>query len=276
METLQHWEEMLLSSLTTFSQRTFNVLPNLIGALLVLLIGWLIAKGASTAIRKILQSKTMLRMTDRLNKLSLLQRSDVSLDSVRIISQFVYWVILLIFFVAASETLGWTAVSRALNNLINYLPSLLSAIVIALIGLYLAQTIRNIIQAALHSLQVGAAKLISNLAFYLIATMVILTALEQAGVDTGIVTANLTLIIGAIVGAFAISFAIASRHVLENILASFYGRKNFAVGDKIRLDTIEGVIVRIDSVSVIVNTGTSEVVLPAHTLVSERIEKLSS
>ena len=274
METLHQWEDMLFSSLTTLSQTIFSVLPNVIGALLLLLVGWLIAKGISLAIQRILQSKTLAGVTERLNRLALLQRSDLSLDSVQIISRFVYWLILLIFFVAASETLGWTAVSLALNNLINYLPALLSAIVIALIGLYLAQTVRTVIQAALHSLQIGAAKLISSLAFYLIATIVVLTALEQAGVDTSIVTANLTLIIGAIVGAFAISFAIASRHVLENILAAFYSRKNFAVGDKIRLETIEGVIVRLDGISVVVDTGGSEVVLPAQTLVSERIEKL--
>ena len=275
METIQRWEEIMLSSFTTFAQRIFNVLPNLIGALLILLIGWLIAKGISIAIRKLLQSKALMKVTSRLNKLALLQRSDVSLDSGLILSQFAYWVILLIFFIAASETLGWTAVSRTLNSLINYLPALLSAIVIALIGLYLAQTIKSIIQAALHSLQIGAATLISNIVFYLIATIVVLTALEQAGVDTRIVTANLTLIIGAIVGAFAISFAIASRHVLENILASFYGRKNFAVGDRIRLEALEGVIVRIDGVSVVINTGTSEVVLPASTLVLSAIEKVS-
>lgn len=274
METLQQWEEMLSASLTTFSQRIFNVLPNVIGALLLLLLGWLIAKGVSVAIRKLLQSKTMSRITERLNRLSLLQRSDLSLDSVRIISRFVYWIILLIFFVAASETLGWTAVSRTLTNLINYLPALLSAIVIVLIGLYLAQTVRTIIRATLQSLRVGAAQLISSLAFYLLATIVVLTALEQAGVDTSIVTANLTLIIGAIVGAFAISFAIASRHILENILASFYGRKNFAVGDTIRVNTVEGEIVRIDSVSVVVKTKDAEVVLPAQTLISEQIEKL--
>lgn len=283
MNTIEQWEDMLFSSLTTFSQTISNVLPNVIGALLLLLIGWLIAKGVSIAIRKVLQSKAMARLTERLNRLSLLQRSDLSLDSVQIISQFVYWVILLIFFVAASETLGWTAVSRTLNNLINYLPALLSAIVIVLIGLYLAQTVRTIIRAALHSLKVGAAQLISSLAFYLLATMVVLTALEQAGVDTSIITANLTLIIGAIVGAFAISFAIASRRILENILASFYSRKSFSVGDKIRLgplggtplNAVEGVITRIDSVSVVVQTKEAEVVLPAQILVSQPIEKLT-
>ncbi len=274
MNTLQQWEEMLSTSLATFSQRIINVLPNVIGALLLLMVGWLIAKGVSVAIRKLLQSKTMARLTERLDRLSLLQRSDLSLDSVQIISRFVYWIILLVFLVAASETLGWTAVSRTLNNLINYLPALLSAIVILLIGLYLAQTVRTVIRAALHSLRVGAAQLISSLAFYLLATIVVLTALEQAGVDTSIITANLTLIVGAIVGAFAISFAIASRHILENILASFYGRKNFAVGDTIRLNTVEGTIVRIDGVSVVVKTKDAEVVLPAQALISEQIEKL--
>ena len=274
MDTLQQWEEMLLSSLATFSQRIFNVLPNVIGALLLLLVGWLIAKGVSVAIGNYYSPKTMARLTERLNRLSLLQRSDLSLDSVRIISRFVYWIILLIFFVAASETLGWTAVSRTLNNLINYLPALLSAIVILLIGLYLVQTVRSVIRAALHSLRVGAAQLISSLAFYLLATIVVLTALEQAGVDTSIITANLTLIVGAIVGAFAISFAIASRHILENILASFYGRKNFAVGDTIRLNTVEGTIIRIDGVSLVVKTKDAEVVLPAQALISEKIEKI--
>ena len=275
METIQQWEDMLFSSLTTFSRTIFNVLPSIIGALLLLLVGWLIAKGVSLAIKKVLQSKTMTRVTERLNKLPLLQRSNLSLDSGQIIGQFVYWVIMLIFLVAASETLGWTAVSRTLNDLINYLPALLSAIVIILIGFYLAQTVRTVIRATLQSLRVGAAQLISGLAFYLLATIVVLTALEQAGVDTSIVTANLTLIIGAIVGAFAISFAIASRHILENILASFYGRKNFAVGDRIRFDTVEGTITRIDSVSVVVKTADTEVVLPAQTLVTQRIEKIS-
>nr|WKN38788.1 mechanosensitive ion channel [Tunicatimonas sp. TK19036] len=275
METLQQWQSMFYNALNAFGTTVMNALPNVIGALVLLFIGWLIAKAVAYAIRKILSSQTMARITERLNQLALLERSDVSVDSVQIISRFVYWVILLLFFVAASETLGWTAVSRTLNELINYLPALLSALVIALIGLYLAQTVRNFVRTALHSMQIGAANLISSLLFYVLAIIVILTALEQAGVNTGVITANLTLIIGAIVGAVAISFAIASRHVLENILASFYSRRNFAVGDKIRLDTIEGEIVRMDSVSVVVKTGTTEVVFPTRSLIDERIEKLS-
>ncbi|MEQ9439608.1 MAG: mechanosensitive ion channel [Cyclobacteriaceae bacterium] len=274
METLQQWERMFYNALNAFGTTFMNALPNVIGALVLLLIGWMIAKAVAYAVRRVLSSQTMAKVTERLNKLSLLEHSDLSLDSVQIISRFVYWLILLLFFVAASETLGWTAVSRTLNELISYLPALLSALVIALIGLYLAQMVRNFVRTALRSMQVGAASLISNLLFYILAIIVILTALEQAGVNTSVITANLTLIIGALVGAVAISFAIASRHVLENILASFYSRRNFAVGDKIRLDTIEGEIVQMDSVSVVVKTGTTEMVFPTRSLIEERVEKL--
>ncbi|WKN41766.1 mechanosensitive ion channel family protein [Tunicatimonas pelagia] len=274
MENLQHWEETVAASLRAFGQTIMNALPNVIGAIILLFVGWLIAKVVSYAIQKLLQSKSMQRVTERLNQLSILERSEISLDSVQIISRFVYWVILLLFFVAASETLGWTAVSRTLNDLINYLPALLSALVIALIGLYLAQTVRNFVRAALQSMQIGAAKIVSSLLFYVLAIIVVLTALEQAGIDTSIITANLTLIIGAAVGAFALSFAIASRHVLENILASFYSRRNFAVGDRIKLDDVEGEVARIDSVSVAIKTQNKEVVFPVRFLIDKRVEKL--
>ena len=273
MDALQQWEQVMFTSFREFSHTIVNALPNVIGALLLLLVGWLIARLVAYAIRKVLQSRTLSRLTDRLNKLAILQNAHVSVNSVQIISQFVYWVILLLFFIAASETLGWTAVSRSIGNLINYLPALLSAIVIALVGLYIAQVVRNVIRATLHSLRVGAANAISTFAFYVIAAIVILTALDQAGVDTTVITNNLTLIIGAVVGAFAIAFALASRSILENILASFYSRKSFAVGDNIKIKDIEGQIVRIDSVSVTVKTTQSEVVMPVRTLISERVEK---
>lgn len=275
MENLYRWEETVAASLQSLGQTLMNALPNVIGALLLLFVGWLMAKAISYAIRKLLKSKSMQRVTEWLNQSPLLQQPEVSLDSVQIISRFVYWVILLLFFIAASETLGWAAVSRTLNELINYLPALLSALVIALIGLYIAQTVRNVVRATLQSMQIGAANLISSFLFYVLAIIVILTALEQAGIDTNIITANLTLIIGAMIGAFALSFAIASRHVLENILASYYSRRSFAVGDRVRLDDVEGEVVRIDSISVAIKTGDHEVVFPARFLIDKRVDKLS-
>ncbi len=274
MGKVSKWQNIVTSSASQFFHELMNALPNILGALLLLLIGWLLARVAMYATRRVMQARVLQQFTTRLNKFPLFQRQGVNLDSTAIISRFVHWVILLFFLVAASETLGWTAVSRTIGNLIGYLPALLSAIIILIIGLYIAQLVRSFIRTTLESLELGSARLLSGLAYYTIATIVVLTAMDQAGVDTGIITSNLILIIGSVMAAFAISFALASKDILQNILATFYSRQNFKVGDRIKIEALEGEIIKMDSVSVVIRTGNSEVVLPSYTLISQKIEKL--
>ncbi len=274
MGKVSKWQNIVTSSASQFFHELMNALPNILGALLLLLIGWLLARVAMYATRRVMQARALQQFTTRLNKFPLFQRQGVNLDSTAIISRFVHWVILLFFLVAASETLGWTAVSRTIGNLIGYLPALLSAIIILIIGLYIAQLVRSFIRTTLESLELGSARLLSGLAYYTIATIVVLTAMDQAGVDTGIITSNLILIIGSVMAAFAISFALASKDILQNILATFYSRQNFKVGDRIKIEALEGEIIKMDSVSVVIRTGNSEVVLPSYTLISQKIEKL--
>lgn len=276
METINEWKKVLFSSFQEFASTIMHALPNIMGALLLLIFGWLIARSMRYLIRKILHTKSLESVTQWVNELPWAQRSDVTVDGASIIARFVYWIVLLLFFVAASETLGWSAVSQTIGRLLSYLPALLSAVVIAIVGLYIAQVVKKLILATLHSLEVGSAKIISNFAFYIIAVFVILTALEQAGVDTTIITSNVTLIIGAIMASFAIAFALAAKDILQNMLSSFYSRQNFSVGNIIKINDIKGEITRLDSVSVVIKTTSSEVILPARTLISEKVEKLAS
>ncbi len=276
MEKITEWDNILFSSLRELGLTVMSALPNIIGALILLLIGWLIARLARFVIRRVLRTKSLENVTRYLNELRWVQRSEVKVDSARLIARFVYWVILLFFFVAASETLGWTAVSQTLGDLLGYLPALLSAVIIAIVGLYIAQVVKNLILGTLLSLEMSSAKIISSFVFYIIAVFVILTALDQAGIDTTIITSNVTLILGAIMLTFAIAFALAAKDILRDILSSFYGRQNFKVGDLIKVNGMEGEIIRIDSISVVIKTPASEIVLPAHILISEKIEKLTT
>jgi len=67
--------------------------------------------------------------------------------------------------ISASETLGWTAVSQTIGALLGYLPALLSAVIIAIVGLYIAHVVKNLILTTLHSLEMHSAKIISNFTF---------------------------------------------------------------------------------------------------------------
>lgn len=274
MKIINEWNKVLLSSFQEFFVTIMHTLPNIMGAIIILILGWLIARAMRYLIQKLFHTKSLISITHWINELPWTKQSEMTVDGASIIARFVYWIILLFFFIAASETLGWTAVSQTIGMLLSYLPTLLSAIIIAIVGLYIAQVVRKVILAALRSLEVGFARIISTIAFYIIVVFVILTAMDQAGVDTTAITSNVTLILGAVMFAFAIAFALAAKDILLNILSSFYSKQNFTIGNIIKVREIEGEIIKLNNVSVVIKTATTEVVLPAHTLISEKVEKL--
>lgn len=274
MEYFNQWTEVIGSSLTALGEKLMNVLPNIIGAILLLIVGWIIAKLVSLAVKKLLQ-------TIRFDTLGakILERSelDPELFSVKpsvVVAKFVYWILLLLFFISASDTLGLAVVSESIGNLISYLPQLFSALIVFVIGLYIAGFVRNFLKTAFDSFGLSAGNFLSEIAFYIILIIIGTTALDQAGIDTAIITANISIIFGGILLAFAIAFGYSSRDIFANILSSFYVRNNFKEGQRIQIDGIEGEIVQIDNIQTVVKMSEGELIMPTRRLTTETIKRL--
>lgn len=274
MDALNQFSELALTSLKTTMAMIGAAVPKILGAIVLLLIGWLIAKIASYVVAKILKAIKLNNALKKLNEIPMIKNASFEIDGVKIISKFVYWILLLVFIITATDTMGWTEVSGMIVGLIAYLPKLLSALIIFLIGFYIANLIKGLVHTTLHSLEVSSASVVSNAVFYILLIFITITALNQAGMDTTMITSNVTMILGAIMLAFTISFGLGSRDILTNILSSIYGKKNFEVGDKVKIGDVQGEIVKIDNISVTVKTPGSDFVIPAQKLVSEQVEKL--
>lgn len=252
-----------------------SVLPNLIGAVVLLIVGWIVAKLVSMALKKILETIQFDKFTTKIVQKSSLDLDFFKINPSSVISKFVYWMILLLFFISASDTLGMNVVSESIGSLINYLPQLFSAIILFVIGLYIAGFVRNFIRTAFESLKLSAGKLLSEIAFYIILVIIGTAGLNQAGIDTTILTANISIIFGGLLLAFAIGFGLSSREILANILSSFYVKNKFSAGDKVKIDGIEGEIKEIDSVHTVIKTSNGEWVVPTQRFVNESVNKLS-
>ncbi|MGI9543797.1 MAG: mechanosensitive ion channel family protein [Cyclobacteriaceae bacterium] len=273
MDALNQFSELAISSLKTTMQMIGGAIPKILGAIVLLLIGWLIAKIASYVVAKILKAIKLNNAIKKLNEIPMIKNSSFEIDGVKIISKFVYWILLLIFIITATDTMGWPEVSAMIAGLIAYLPKLLSALVIFLLGFYIANLIKGLVHTTLHTLEVSSASVVSNAVFYILLIFIAVTALNQAGMDTTMITSNVTMILGAVMLAFTISFGLGSRDILTNILSSIYGKKNFEVGDHVKIGNIRGEIIKIDNISVTVKTPESDFVIPAQKLVSEQVEK---
>jgi small-conductance mechanosensitive channel len=231
----------------------------------------LLAKAVSKIVTHIFELIGADKLADKLNEIELLSSYNLTIKPSRIIAKITYYLILLIFLIAATELLGMPAVSQLISDLINYVPNLISAIIVLIFGLFIADTIKGIVLTTCKSFNLPSSGLIANFAFYFIFITAVISALSQAKVDTDFIKNNLTMIMGGGVAAFALGYGLASRDLMANFLSSFYSRAKFNVGDYIQIGDTEGVIIEIDNSSLTLETQDSQVVIPLSMLVKEKV-----
>ncbi len=275
MKILSDFYEVVWSSIETITLKIMSFLPNLIGAIILLVIGWFVARFVSRILERILRKWNFDSISEKLHLQEFFSTSKLNITPSKLVSKFIYWTILLLFLVTASETLGWEVVSRETSNLIRYLPKLFSAIVIFVIGFYIGTFVRKTLKVTFNSFSLGAGPLVSHAAFYIIMVLVTVTALNQAGVNTEIITSNVVVIIGAFLLTFAIAFGIGSREVFKNILSGFYGKQSFEIGQEVEVDGYKGKIVKFNNINVVLETENDFIVIPTSRLVESvsRIKK---
>lgn len=254
----------------SFSTQIANFIPNFIGGLVILFLGWLLAKALSGLFNRVLIAFDMARVDKKLQSIEFFQALDIK--SAVVISRGIYWFIMLGTITSAAEVMGLKNISEGITNFMAYLPKLISAALFFVVGSFIANIIKNVATSAFESMGIMAGRFIGIFIFYFIILLVSITALNQAGIDTTIITQNITVLVGAVLGAFAIGYGIASKDLIANMLASFYSKEKFMVGQRLRIGDVEGVIAKIDSTSLTLNSGDKKIILPLSKLTTSTVE----
>ncbi len=248
-----------------------EVLPSFFRALVILLIGWIVAKLISKAVEKLLKRIKLNELLVKLNLNELLGEGDKSSNIASIIGKFIYYFIFLIFLSMAIELLGMQIITDQMTALIEFFPQVIVSVIIFLIGFYIATIIRNAINTATRSVGMAAGSIIANAIFYFLLVMVAVTAIEQLGVDTLLITSNISILIGGIIIAGALAYGLAAIDTMSNILSVFFAKKTFAVGQYIRIGEIEGQIIEISSVNFTIAQKGKKVIIPAKNFTKESV-----
>nr|WP_299339807.1 mechanosensitive ion channel domain-containing protein [Allomuricauda sp.] len=272
METINEWKDLTFNSLITMGRDIASALPKIIGAIIVLLIGWIVTKIILFVLGKILKLAKMDTLSDKINEMNLFGKGDFKFDIIKIVLGFVKWLLLLVFLIVAADILSWEIISTEIGNLLRYLPRLFSALALMMIGLYVGNFVKTTVKKLFDSLEFSGSNVVSNLLFYIIVIFISITALNQAGIDTTIITNNITMILGAFLLAFAIGLGLGSRDVITDMLRSFYTRRTYAVGDKVVIGGHSGTIEAIENNSLTLVTKSGKYVIPIKDVVSEKVE----
>ncbi|MDH4192609.1 MAG: mechanosensitive ion channel [Nitrospirota bacterium] len=255
---LMEWGRVVLVFFQEFMGKLVGYLPQVLGAIIILVIGWLAAKMLKGLTSKVLRIGGIVELSKKIKFHDMLTKIGITSSLDQIMGGLVYYLILLLFFISASEVLGFKLVLDTLNKFVVYLPHILGAFLILIIALYLAKVIKDGIASASSSLNIAYAGALSSVLEILIVGFGIVMALTELGLDMTIFTANITIIIAGIVLAMALSIGLGSRSIMSNVLARYYIAQLFHVGDKVSLAGQKGTIIKITPVSIVIQTDDEE------------------
>ena len=275
MNEIKNWTEILLESYASLVDGLIVALPRIIIGILLFFLGWLLARFLS---RFIARSLKLLRFDDLMKKLEVeafLQRLKIENTPSQIAGRFVYWIFMLLIFVGFAEAMKLSMVSQKIGALINYVPNIIIAAMILIVGLYMAGKLKEIIETTLASYAIKTGRLVGSIIFYLLAIFIFLTALEQLKFNIDLLTSNIMILLGGVALAFAIGYGLAAREIFPNIISAYYSKGLFQVGNRVRLGKSEGKIIEITNLSVVIQTESGKKYIPAKKLITEEVEILS-
>ncbi len=272
MNQLPGITQIILDTFSSLINHAIDFFPRLIYCILILLIGYFIAKSISVIVKKILEKVGFNRIGDRLNKISVIQklRTDIRLSD--IVATLIYYFILLIFLPIATETLGIDAITNMVLNLVNYIPKFIAAVIMLQVGLIISDSLKGWIITLCQSFNIPAAKMIGNIVFAFFLIITLLSSLSQIGINTELLESSFILILGGIITAFAIGYGFASRDVLSNLISSFYTRQKYKVGQVIKIRDTKGVIVKVDKLSLSIENDKSIINIPLKDFQTNQVE----
>lgn len=260
---IQEWTATLTESVSEVATQILEYLPAVLGAVVLLLVGWGVARLFRYATAHIAE-RTLARLA-RTRPMDTRVAQPRSYNSVpTIASRIVFWVVLLFFVLAASELLELKIIADLLGSITAYLPRLFAGLLILFIGLWLAEVTRAVIRRTSTSIGLEQGDVLGRLAQILVLLIVFSVAAGQVGIDNTLLVALVAILFGVMFGAIALAFSFGARTTVENLLAAQSIMQVYNPGDTIRINGIEGKILRITRTSVILETHDGQTLIPAN------------
>ena len=246
-------------------------LPNLIGAIVLTIVGWIVGRLLRAFVRRIAEG--VLARIGRLPGSSDLQRPVTSSTVIELLAGGVYWLVVLVFFLAAVHLLQLPFLRSVVAAMGAYLPHLVAAGVVVLVGYIAGGIARGAIARATRTSGVAYGDLLGRMVQTGIVIVTLVVALDELGIDNTFLIMAAGIFLASTLGGAAVAFGLGARASVSNLLASHYVQRNFRPGHVVRIGSIEGRILEIGETSVVVETAEGRVHIPA-SLFSEQVSTL--
>ena len=270
------WTQNIVNATAEFWSKIAAFLPNLVATLLILIVGIFLAKLISRWSGKLLSKLGMdnlfqsIGITDAMKKVGMEKPPSV------VLSKFIYFFLMLIILLTAAETLGLDRISTILDDFVLYLPKVFGALIVIVVGLFIAHIVKQSIHAAVSNMGMDYASSVARLAQMIIFVTTFSLAVGQLEIETEMLNIVFAIVLGSLGVAVAISLGLGTRSVSNNIISGVYVREQLQPGDEISVGEFTGIVITVGTVKTVLESESGECLSVPNQLLLNRSYRFQS
>jgi hypothetical protein len=198
--------------------RIMAYLPVLLGALVILIVGWLVAKAIRQLVGWLLKTVRFDVLADKTGISEVLRKGNLKISAGEVISGLVYWLIIIMVLVMAVDALGLPKASDVLASLFAYVPKVIAALLVLVVAMFLANFVSGIVRTAAGNANLPKPEIFAGISRWAIIIFAVTISLGELGIATLLVTTTFNIILGGICLALALAFGLGGKDAAAKYL----------------------------------------------------------
>jgi hypothetical protein len=248
------WRDAIVNSFQRAFNQIADLAPNVVGMVLVLVGGYLIARLLDRFVTALAHSIGLETAAQRSGLDKSMRQVGIDSPVSAIVGRIVFWLTMCVFLTAAFNILGLPTVTAAMDRIVAYIPNVLVATVVVVIGLLVATFLRGVVATSADRIGVSYAENLANACYYVVALMTFLGAFDQLGIEFGLLKELILIGFAAVALGFGLAFGLGGREVMGGILAGYYTRQRLHTGDYVEVGTLQGTVREVGPVATVIET----------------------
>lgn len=218
---MSSWLTVLLEPAKAVLSQIGQFFASLLLVIIILIIGWVISKIIKAIVVKVLSTLRLDDLSSRIKLDDVLSKGGIKYSLSEMIGVICYWLALLVTIMVAINAVGLTIAADLLNKVVLYIPNIIAAIFILVLGMFAAALLKNMVQATANNIGLSQGKLLSKIVEIAVVVFAVLISLEQLNIGANTIQLAISIVLGALGLAFAIAVGLGCRDIAEKAISEF-------------------------------------------------------
>jgi hypothetical protein len=212
------WDTLIVEPVRGMLTKILAYLPTLLGALVILIVGWIVARIIKGLIDWLLKTVRFDVLADKAGISEVLKKGNLKISAREVVSGLVYWLIMIMVLVMTVDALGLTKTTDVLTKLFDYIPKVIAALLVLVVAMFLASFVSGIVQTAAGNANMPKPELFAGVCRWAIIIFAVTVALAELEIATILVTSTFNIILGGICLALALAFGLGGKDTVARYL----------------------------------------------------------